>query len=594
MKQIEQKSQILRFATVLLFALFSLTASGQYYQMKVRTLDGLITPFNVDSVESVYFELVESDDNGNDEGEKSVTGSVTDITSYSAKISSWANIPENYPTDSKVGIIYTTEGAPSKNNGIQRIVDIHSLHDGEYAISLTNLDASTTYYYRSFVYLGGIWTYGNIMSFVTSPLEEIEVNYSADITKITCYSAEFTGNFGNFCYSTDPNPTPYNNINNTKTISYDGNGISRFILRSLAGSTTYYYRWYKMVGNNYVYGPVYSFTTKKDDVVITGDIDSTSSSIVKSTLKIGGGWSSLELGVCYGTNELPTVKDEKVSTDEIDNENNFIVTLKLANIPNGKVYYRTYVIIDNVAHYGEVKSFIRKKMGYLNGFEFVDLGLSVKWATCNVGATAPEDYGDYFAWGEIEPYYESGYAQTESPIWKADKSTGYSWSSYKFCKGSYKSITKYALENDYTYEKSTDRKTYLDLEDDVAHVMWGRDWRMPTYKEVYELINNCTWTWTTLNGVNGYIGTSKITGYTNCSIFLPAAGNRISDNSGLYSDIIGVGSWCSYWTSEYVQRDLDEGLHTYVAWSFGFDNNTNGRVKKSSRCYGFSVRPVCP
>ena len=86
MKQIDPKSQILLFATVLLLALFSKTASGQYYQMKVRTLDGLITPFNVDSIESVYFELMESDDDGNDEDETTVTGSASDITNCTAKI----------------------------------------------------------------------------------------------------------------------------------------------------------------------------------------------------------------------------------------------------------------------------------------------------------------------------------------------------------------------------------------------------------------------------------------------------------------------------------------------------------------------------
>lgn len=81
----------------------------------------------------------------------------------------------------------------------------------------------------------------------------------------------------------------------------------------------------------------------------------------------------------------------------------------------------------------------------------VDLGLSVKWTTCNVGATSPEDYGDYFAWGETEPYYEPDYAQSSSPVWKSGKSEGYSWPSYKYCEGSFMSITKYCDKSEFGY-----------------------------------------------------------------------------------------------------------------------------------------------
>ena len=133
---------------------------------------------------------------------------------------------------------------------------------------------------------------------------------------------------------------------------------------------------------------------------------------------------------------------------------------------------------------------------------YVDLGLSVKWATCNVGANSPEEYGDYFAWGETKP------------------KDSYKWSTYKWCNGSKDKLTKYCKES---YYGRVDNKTVLDLVDDAAHVNLGGAWRMPTKEEIRELKDNCTWTWTTQNGVNGYLVTSK---KNDNSIFLPAAGYR--------------------------------------------------------------------
>ena len=143
-----------------------------------------------------------------------------------------------------------------------------------------------------------------------------------------------------------------------------------------------------------------------------------------------------------------------------------------------------------------------------NGHEYVDLGLSVKWATCNVGAESPEDYGDYFAWGET-----------------TSKST-YNLSTYKYCNGSSTTLTKYNTSSSYG---TVDNKTQLDLTDDAARANWGGSWRMPTYAEWTELCEQCTWTWTSQNGVKGY----KVTSKSNCnSIFLRATGYRI--DSSLY------------------------------------------------------------
>ncbi len=180
------------------------------------------------------------------------------------------------------------------------------------------------------------------------------------------------------------------------------------------------------------------------------------------------------------------------------------------------------------------------------GHEYVDLGLpsGLKWATCNVGATTPEKYGKHFAWGETEPR------------------TIYDGNTYKWGTATY----------DEEYE-------WWDLEtlttDDAARVNWGGQWRMPTDDEWTELRENCTWTWTNLNGKNGY----EVKGANGNSIFLPAAGYRDGFDS-YYAGYYGY-----YWSSSLRAGNPDDAWGVY----FGSDD-----VSRSSdgRCCGRSVRPV--
>ena len=202
--------------------------------------------------------------------------------------------------------------------------------------------------------------------------------------------------------------------------------------------------------------------------------------------------------------------------------------------------------------------------GMENGYEWVDLGLSVKWATCNVGANKPEEYGDYFAWGETEP------------------KTKYSWETYKWCNGSGDTQTKYCTDCYFGNFGTVDNKTQLELNDDAARANWGGSWRMPTDAELTELLEQCTWTPTSQNGVYGYKVTSKKSGYTNKSIFLPGAGYR--EGSLLYDAGVSGGYGC-YWSSS-LRTD-----HPYYARYAYF----RGHVGRSynNRSHGFSVRPVC-
>lgn len=199
-----------------------------------------------------------------------------------------------------------------------------------------------------------------------------------------------------------------------------------------------------------------------------------------------------------------------------------------------------------------------------NGHEYVDLGLpsGLKWATCNVGATAPEGYGLYFAWGET-----IGYGQ--------DASDGhmFNWANYKWCNGSSSTITKYCTSSSYG---AVDNKTVLDPEDDAASVNWGGSWRMPTEAEADELYTNCTWTWITQNGVNGRL----VTGPNGNSIFLPAAGCR-------YGGMINTGGTTgNFWYSSLYTDSPNNACG--LSFQSGYVSTTSGGY----RYFGQSVRPV--
>ena len=204
--------------------------------------------------------------------------------------------------------------------------------------------------------------------------------------------------------------------------------------------------------------------------------------------------------------------------------------------------------------------------------EAIDLGLSVKWASFNLGASKPEEYGNYYAWGEIEPYYDS----LDPLTWKEGKEAGYDWASYKWCMGSYNTMTKYCSNSSYGYNGFTDTKSVLDLEDDAAHENLGGNWRMPTEAEWIALQKNCTWTWTTQNGVNGRL----VTGPNGNSIFLPAAGDWGKTNHDY------VGSNCEYWSSS-LDWDFSQG-----AWYVCIDSSNQDYLCNGIRFRGLSIRPV--
>lgn len=192
---------------------------------------------------------------------------------------------------------------------------------------------------------------------------------------------------------------------------------------------------------------------------------------------------------------------------------------------------------------------VSSKTGSENGHEWVDLGLSVKWATCNVGAVSPEGLGCFYAWGEIYP--------------KAI----YSWSNCFDClddKG----------DNWSVYKIDGIRKIEPDSGHDTARENWRGRWRMPTIYECEELDGKCTWKWTSKNNVSGFI----ITGPNGNSIFLPATG-RVSVDG-----LKGIGEYCGYWSSE-----LSFGSSAAIELNFGYSHH---HITAMYRRMGNPVRPV--
>lgn len=189
----------------------------------------------------------------------------------------------------------------------------------------------------------------------------------------------------------------------------------------------------------------------------------------------------------------------------------------------------------------------------------VDLGLSVKWASCNLGASQPFESGDFYAWGEVAP--------------KDD----YSWETYKHCNKSEKAITKYYPEDKQFVNDGCffDNKAKLDKADDAASKNLGGKWRMPTKEEIEELKEKCQWQWLSGNGRKGYI----VKGPNGKSIFLPAAGYR----SG--SSLSPEGTNGYYWSSAlYASSPTGAWCLNYSSSSVYFDS--------LSRYYGRCIRPV--
>lgn len=271
--------------------------------------------------------------------------------------------------------------------------------------------------------------------------------------------------------------------------------------------------------------------------------------ITSNSATVSGTISGVSLPVntiiLYGTSRSLSFLSSNVASTQTNSTGSFSVNLSGLRA-NTTYYYQAVYRGDGQDVMGSVRSFTTSTAddGKINGYEYADLGLpsGLKWATCNIGASSPEQYGGYYAWGEMEEKKQ------------------YEPSNYQF------------------YQNNTYVNIGMDISStgyDIARMKWGGTWRMPTMEDFNELTENCTSEWTKLNGVNGYKFTSKRNGK---SIFLPAAGRG-------YGSFGYVGERGYYWSSTHDTKTIG------LAYCLYFKYN-NVEQLATLRFYGNTVRPV--
>lgn len=529
-----------------------------------------------------------------------LTLDATEVDFFSATINGQltANSGEIYNKD--VWFLYSKSAASLDELKSSGIKIPSSLQGDSFKEKLYNLTVSTTYYYVACAYVNNKYYYGDVKSFSTINLDDLVSISTGDASNVGFKSATLTGQLTVdsqesfrkevwFLYSDSINEIEGLKTSGIRVSSQlQANGSFNYAINDLKIDATYYYvACAKVSDNSYYYGDVKSFSTLNlaDNIHVSTE-EAVSVGIYKATMVgkcILDGQDNLNMNLSflYSMNhsslESLISNGVNMNVSGISQEGLFYGTISSLNT-NTTYYYVACANIEDVMFYGEVHSFTT------SDYIAVDMGVSVKWCSVNLGSNTPEDYGDYYAWGDVEPYYLEGHS-LDDPCnsWKSGK-TGYNWASYKWANGSGKKITKYyttqANDTDHYWAGSgaPDNKFKLDPEDDAAHVKLGGDWRMPTREEWQELVDNCSHSVTTLNGINGLLFTSNSTGN---SIFLPLAGYR-SD-----TDLTTQTNNAKYWSSS-VYRVHSDGAGCFVLYA----RSNMARNENQNRYYGFVIRPV--
>lgn len=391
-----------------------------------------------------------------------------------------------------------------------------------------------------------------------------------DVTIVSAISTEFRGESHfwqggpnrevGFQYSTNADFSDSKEVKAT----FDDRNSFYCQIRYLTPSTHYYFRAYLLQGGAYTYGNTKEFTTSPLSTLIetlNPIVEDSGHVRLKGRLSLQGVHygNILDYGFYAGTSEGQLDRLYAGSLYEED----YYCSDYLEFSP-GQLYFKAFVTLDGNTYYAEVKSFDNPMP------EIVDLGLSVKWRGWNLGASSMTDFGDYYAWGELSPYYKS-----LDPIdWEDGKQAGYAWGSYGLCDGSSNTLTRYVTRNDFG---TVDGRTMLvPLSDDPANKELGEFWRIPTPEEWEELRVGCECSLESVDGVPGVKFTSRLNGRW---IFIPAAGNF----SGL--EIKESGTIGDYWSAKV---DVTNPSQATVV-EFGSDYFA---FQTKDRCIGLPIRPV--
>lgn len=426
----------------------------------------------------------------------------------------------------------------------------NNLKDNTFSVVVNQLEWSTEYRYKAYINGGR----GQVESALKIWKMQDETPPAAEILKITpgvgsdaghvtlnCMIRDLSQVSGRdrlrcgVCYS-PLKEEPDLDDTAMEAADYTSSGVYTIQLDGLLHGISYFFRPFTRIGECVTYGePVQQRIPSGEEIIVTGDYSGLSAHSVTLYGKI-----NLEEGVSW--NSCVTAFDlngEAILSEQRDEEGNFQVTVLTLDAENDYTY-QAFARIDGKTFSGEKRSFRTPadsdaKLGY------VDLGLDVLWATCNLGADSPEEAGDLFAWGETEPKEE------------------YTWENYKWCLGTKETMFKYV---------DPINRQPLDPDDDAARVRLGGKWRMPTSNDWSQLQYFTQMKKMTVNGTNGYFFSSKIEGYIGHGFFLPI------DNH-----VVG------YWVP----------LSDYIYYAFSFNNiggSDSPTCRRLDRYRGLPIRPV--
>ena len=521
-------------------------------------------------IKSGYFTLTPQDNLAN-----SVTGAAIHITCRGAEISGKAILPSTTTDDLSFGVLYST--LPDVQMGSATLIEALS-YDLEYNYSIHTdvLEPETTYYYRSYVSQGGEISYGDTKSFKTLATSSMIRTDEATAVKVKSVTLSATLDL------TDCN---YDSIECGFRIISEGEASYNVTVTNLLGKkfsvniddlragTTYSCEAYVILDGRVYKSNDVSFTTASFTASVSvsdATCNSADGAAITGVLSVNSIETLSQSAKIYYSDSETTLSGLKSSGAEkrLWPSTNGSFSVQLSGLGYSTTYYYVVVAqVEDTEFVSEVKSFTMVVYP-----EPVDLGLSVKWASFNLGASTPEEYGLYYQWGDVQGYdkWDDKYF-----YWYDD----FGNVSYKWCNGSQTSMIKYNTKSSYG---KVDNKTTLDLDDDAASVVLGGNWRMPTNEEWEELANtsNCSWTWAEIDGIKGYKVQSKKSGYTTKWIFLPANGAFSGD------DLQSRGQTGSYWSSSL------NTVSPYKAHDVSFDSFGNLNVDDNYRFWGQAIRPV--
>lgn len=508
----------------------------------------------------------------------SVSADASDIQYYSATISGSLDV-QSEGSFSKSAVLYysssesTLEGL--KSNGIRKTLTLGA--DGSYTAALSSLSSSTSYNFAVVAMVDDVELVTEVKSFKTLT---IQASVTAEASDIQYHSATISGSLdvqseGSFSksavlyYSRTENTLDGLRSNGTEvTLTLGEDGSYSAVLSSLSSSSSYNYVVVVMVDDVEFVTKVKSFKTLTIQASVTAEASDVqcNSATISGILNVQSEGSFSKSAVLYRSLSERTLEGLKSNgikkTLTLGADGSYSATL--SSLSSSSSYNFVVVAkVDDVEFVSTIGNFTTPAPPEPS---LVDLGLSVKWASCNLGASKSTEYGGYYQWAGTKDV--------------SDTSFYLDWNNCPYHTGSdrYSSWTKYNTESSYG---TVDNKTVLEAMDDAASIALGGKWRMPTIDEWEELLNtdNCSWTWTTINGVDGYKVQSKKPGYTDNWIFLPAAGSRYYD--GL--DRVGYNGY--YWSSSLST------VNPSYAYSMVFNSGHFGRASRN-RYYGQSVRPV--